>query len=116
MDHGKSVQEHKCNQGWICEQHPDQGWPHDECTGPGMPCPVCQRARAREQKGRPFRATGHRWRAWIAWMKTKNETVLLAMMGTARFTPGRAPPGSREFLWEITCAERHDWWLHDVNH
>lgn len=26
--------------GWICEQHPDRTWPHDNCAGPGMPC-VC---------------------------------------------------------------------------
>ncbi len=25
-------------EGWICEQHPNMFWPHDECTGPGMPC------------------------------------------------------------------------------
>ena len=24
-----------CNEGWICEQHLDQGWPHDDCAGPG---------------------------------------------------------------------------------
>ena len=28
----------KCAEGWICEQHPDQPWPHDDCVGPGMPC------------------------------------------------------------------------------
>ncbi len=22
---------------WVCEQHPDQPWPHDGCDGPGMP-------------------------------------------------------------------------------
>jgi hypothetical protein len=30
--------------GWICEQHPDQGSPHDDCAGPGLPCPECQLA------------------------------------------------------------------------
>jgi hypothetical protein len=30
-----------CNQGWLCEQHPAEGWPHDDCAGPGMPCPRC---------------------------------------------------------------------------
>jgi hypothetical protein len=30
-----------CNEGWICEAHPDQGWPHDDCAGPGEPCPRC---------------------------------------------------------------------------
>ena len=29
------------NEGWICERHPENGWPHDDCTGPGMPCPTC---------------------------------------------------------------------------
>lgn len=23
--------------GWICEQHPELAWPHDDCAGPGMP-------------------------------------------------------------------------------
>lgn len=22
---------------WICEQHPELDWPHDDCAGPGMP-------------------------------------------------------------------------------
>lgn len=26
---------------WICEQHDTMPWPHDDCAGPGMPCPVC---------------------------------------------------------------------------
>jgi hypothetical protein len=32
-----------CVHGWICEAHPDQPWPHDNCPGPGMRCdnPVC---------------------------------------------------------------------------
>lgn len=24
--------------GWICEQHPERVWPHEDCAGPGMPC------------------------------------------------------------------------------
>jgi hypothetical protein len=27
-----------CNHGWRCEEHPDRGWPHDDCPGPGIPC------------------------------------------------------------------------------
>ena len=32
-----------CASGWICEQHPDQPWPHADCDGPGMQCrnPEC---------------------------------------------------------------------------
>jgi hypothetical protein len=30
-----------CADGWICEAHPDQPWPHDDCAGPGMPGPQC---------------------------------------------------------------------------
>ena len=26
---------------WICEQHPKRPWPHDDCAGPGEPCPIC---------------------------------------------------------------------------
>ena len=22
--------------GWVCEQHPEMEWPHDDCAGPGM--------------------------------------------------------------------------------
>ncbi len=29
---------------FICEQHPDSEWPHDECAGPGVPWPVCNTA------------------------------------------------------------------------
>ncbi len=34
----------KCCEGWICECHPDKGWPHDDCPGPGRPCeePGCE--------------------------------------------------------------------------
>ena len=30
----------KCDNGWICEEHPNQPWPHDDCSGPGVPCDV----------------------------------------------------------------------------
>jgi hypothetical protein len=33
----------RCDDGWICEGHPDRGWPHDDCGCPGVPCPVCNR-------------------------------------------------------------------------
>jgi hypothetical protein len=35
--------EHLSNEGWICEEHHDRGWPHDDCAGPGVPCPDCNR-------------------------------------------------------------------------
>jgi len=25
---------------WLCEEHPDKPWPHDDCPGPGFAC-VC---------------------------------------------------------------------------
>lgn len=35
----------KCADGWICESHPNEPWPHPkpgepghDCEGPGMPC------------------------------------------------------------------------------
>ena len=28
----------KCDNGWICEEHPDLPWPHDDCGRPGVPC------------------------------------------------------------------------------
>jgi hypothetical protein len=30
---------HVCADGWVCEFHPDQPFPH--CDGAGAPCPVC---------------------------------------------------------------------------
>lgn len=32
----------KCCEGWICEEHPDKPWPHDDCAGPGMLCSCCR--------------------------------------------------------------------------
>ena len=29
---------HYCDEGWVCERHPYFAWPHDDCSGPGMPC------------------------------------------------------------------------------
>jgi len=26
---------------WVCEAHPDQPWPYQDCAGPGEPCPAC---------------------------------------------------------------------------
>lgn len=26
---------------WICEQHRQKPWPHDDCIGPGRPCHLC---------------------------------------------------------------------------
>lgn len=39
-DKGKARDEeqHPCSAGWICEAHPERGWPHDDCAGPGMLC------------------------------------------------------------------------------
>jgi hypothetical protein len=31
---GKGV----CDAGWICEEHPDRPYPHDDCAGPAMLC------------------------------------------------------------------------------
>lgn len=28
----------RCIDGWVCEEHPEQGWPHAGCEGAGMPC------------------------------------------------------------------------------
>jgi hypothetical protein len=26
---------------WVCEEHTDRPWPHGDCPGPGVPCPIC---------------------------------------------------------------------------
>jgi hypothetical protein len=36
---------HRCTDGWVCAQHPDQAWPHDlddgaTCAGPAAACKV----------------------------------------------------------------------------
>jgi hypothetical protein len=33
----------ECEDGWICEEHPDQPMGHEHCSGAGMPCqnPKC---------------------------------------------------------------------------
>ena len=38
-----------CDKGWVCEQHPGQPWPHDDCPGPRMLCadPNCIKGRVR---------------------------------------------------------------------
>jgi hypothetical protein len=27
-----------CNHGWMCEEHPDKPWEHDDCGGAGELC------------------------------------------------------------------------------
>jgi hypothetical protein len=29
------------DQRFVCEEHPATPWPHDDCAGPGEPCPIC---------------------------------------------------------------------------
>jgi hypothetical protein len=38
-----------CADGWICESHPDQAWPHAQCAGRGMlcDCPIGQALKER---------------------------------------------------------------------
>jgi hypothetical protein len=38
-----------CLEGWVCETHPEQPYPHDDCAGPGEPC---------QASGCPHRITG----------------------------------------------------------
>ena len=33
----------RCDDGLVCETHPEKAWPHDDCAGPGMLCPPLQR-------------------------------------------------------------------------
>lgn len=36
---------------WICEEHPELPWPHDDCAGPGMPC-RCSSSRIQEDRAK----------------------------------------------------------------
>ena len=29
-------------EGWVCEEHLGMPFPHDDCAGPGDPCPTCR--------------------------------------------------------------------------
>jgi hypothetical protein len=59
----KPVQVCSCAEGWICEQHPDRAWPHEDCAGPAMPCPRCQAADERPRLPKDWRsiASSLRW-------------------------------------------------------
>ena len=40
---------------WVSEGHPLKPFPHDDCAGPGMPCPLCnpeERRHARQDGNR----------------------------------------------------------------
>jgi hypothetical protein len=54
-----------CLDGWICDTHRDQPWPHDACTGPGTLClnPSCI-------VGRVLRAELADQRQDSAWLRT----------------------------------------------
>jgi hypothetical protein len=44
---------------WVCEKHPDQPFPHDDCPGPGMLVPDAIRALMREaEASHPAQAPG----------------------------------------------------------
>jgi hypothetical protein len=70
--------EHGCNDGWVCEVHPSLGWPHDDCAGPGMPCPVCQ-----PTDGRP------RMEGWVSFIsaeemvEVRSNTIKAVISGAA---------------------------------
>ena len=56
-----------CDEGWICEAHPDRRWPHDDCAGPGIPCdaPTCPyRIDVRPAPSWCARCVASRWRRW----------------------------------------------------
>ena len=45
QDERKPAPECFCNHGWVCEEHPDKPWDHDNCGGAGQPCknPDCRK-------------------------------------------------------------------------
>jgi hypothetical protein len=43
----------RCNDGWICEEHPSLGWPNDNCSGPGV-CPRLLLLRLRSSRRLQF--------------------------------------------------------------
>lgn len=50
-----------CTDGWVCEQHPDLPAFHDDCAGPGMPCPNgCNELAPKENHREDSEAEAHR--------------------------------------------------------
>lgn len=39
--------------GWMCEAHPGQEWPHGDCPGPGMPWMIVGREAVLAALARP---------------------------------------------------------------
>jgi hypothetical protein len=92
-----------CNEGWICEQHSDRGWPHEDCAGPGMPCPRCNpAANARRlavagQVASPMNTTtlrdvwnGHPVELREAWTLRKRNHVAVCRLWSHEFGWGAA--------------------------
>jgi hypothetical protein len=83
---------HHCTNGWLCEQHPDRGWPHDDCAGPGMPCLICQ-----PRDDRPRLPDG-----WRSIASTETESAGF----TFRVPAWRGSPVVIAELWKLTKGAR----------
>jgi hypothetical protein len=44
-------------QRWVCEEHPDRPWGHEDCDGAGMPCPMCNVGDGQPELPRGFKVT-----------------------------------------------------------
>lgn len=68
--------------GWICEEHPDRPWPHDDCAGPGMPCDVdgCE-ASGIVRRDEVFASTGLAPKKAPAWNSRKPFGVFRPVRG-----------------------------------
>lgn len=52
----------RCNEGWVCEAHPNKPWPHGlswpswlRCGGAGMPCPETEQEDKAAPEGQGIR-------------------------------------------------------------
>jgi hypothetical protein len=41
---------------FVCEEHPAEPWPHDDCPVPGVPCPACQDPHERRELPRNYQS------------------------------------------------------------
>ena len=69
----------KCDNGWICEEHPDLSWPHDDCGGPGVPCEnLCLSKSRNEDTALRLEACNHH----VSPQRTPHDALEVANIGS----------------------------------
>ena len=118
----------KCDYGWICEEHPDQPFPHDNCAGPAMPCdePTCPyRIDTRPVSLAYDRVTGANVEGQAFFYVAELEQVIRECVGQVYHSTkhdGLCLPGPAGFAFGCSpltaiwsCAARFSTWSYDPN-